>query len=1003
MKKLFEFLSDRVIPIGTIFLLFFIPVYPKLPIINVIRTWVYIRLEDFLVALLVGLFLATRLYERKFTKSQLTFPIVCYWAVGAVSLVWSLIFIGPKLPNFFPHLAVLFYLRQIEYMMLFFLAFESVSRRKNALNGILVALALATFVVIVYGVGQKFVGFPAFLTMNEEFAKGVPLRLPPTARIVSTFGGHYDLAAYLVLLIPILGSLALGLQKFWQKLIFLSLTVGSVVLLLFTASRISFGVYLVGITAMLVWHKKYLLIPFVVIASFILLNLVSGASERFYKTFRYSNVVVDLSTGKPIGTLEKIEGESAVIEKIATPAEDNLPKGSSYIGVPPSTGKKSGEQLKTIQMVVSHNLATGSGEVATISGSFLIQKAFVYDISITTRFQGEWPKAIQAFERNLLLGSGYSALGLAVDGNYHRILGETGILGAISFLGIIAFAFALFLKGKNDLLPIPQSFVIGFFAGLVGLMLNAVLIDVFEASKVAFTLWLLMGIVIALLAGTTMAKKYFAFLWSLLTSEVACSLYIALVVLYVYRAVLSGYFLGDDFTWLRWAAQSSFADIAKYFTSSAGFFYRPVPKVWYFILYSIFWLKPGAYHVFSLLLYSGICILIYSLLTSLGARRLVAFLAAFLYASLAIHHENVFWISGQSSLLGTFFFLLSCKCMFMARSSPPRWRQVGTIVLVWVFAFLSMLSYDSLLVVPIILLIVGYIIFNRRETWISLLILLLPVYLVVRWWAQALVPSGDYGYRLSTLPVNALANLVGYSAATFLGPSLVEKMAILRELLRAHRVQISVAAVAVAVFIALGIYTGKKYISSFRVNFLWYLCVFVSLLPFLGLGGMAERYALLPSALLVLGAGAMTDAFFKDKPTPGRFLVLAVLFVGLFVWNVREINRIANDWEIANSVSEQALLEVKSEFFPLTESKTFIFVDTPIRYGRAWIFPAGLPDALWHLFRDAPFAVVQVSTVEQAFAYPTGDSVPVVLRFENYELKRLVAVERPINQKNSNE
>jgi len=41
--------------------------------------------------------------------------------------------------------------------------------------------------------------------------------------------------------------------------------------------------------------------------------------------------------------------------------------------------------------------------------------------------------------------------------------------------------------------PLVKGFTLGFMAGTFGLMLNAIFIDVFEASKVAFTFWLLMA------------------------------------------------------------------------------------------------------------------------------------------------------------------------------------------------------------------------------------------------------------------------------------------------------------------------------------------------------------------------------------------------------------------------------------------------------------------------------------------------------------------------------
>lgn len=1001
MKKLFEFLSKKIIPFGTIFLLFFIPVYPKLPIFDVLGTWVYIRLEDFLVAILIGLFLATKVYEKRFSDSRLTFPILFYWIIGALSVVFSLVFIGPKLSNYFPHLTVLHYLRRIEYMMLFFLAYETVARNEKRLNLAIWAIAIAVATIVIYGIGQKFIGFPAYLTMNEEFAKGVPLRLPPTARIVSTFGGHYDLAAYLVLVIPILGSLVFGLGKLWQKGIFFLLTFGAVILLLFTASRVSFGVYLIAISSMLFWQKKRILIPAVIIVSFILLNFVSGASERFYKTFRFSDVVVDLSTGKPIGTLEKLEGGNAVIEEIESPDEESLPKGSSYISVPPIGTKVPGQKIETVELVVSRDLATGSGEVATISGSFLIQKALVYDISITTRFQGQWPRAMAAFGRNILLGSGYSTLSLAVDGNYHRMLGETGILGAIAYLGILALAFSLFLKGKNDLTTLHKAFVIGFFAGVVGLLFNAVLIDVFEASKVAYTLWILMGISLAILAGTKWKKDYFSYLGTLFTSNIAYMFYLVFVVAYLYRSVLSGYFIGDDFTWLRWGAQSSLADIPKYFTQSSGFFYRPIPKLWYFALYSVFWLKSVAYHVVSLMLYSVICLLLYSLLRASKVHRNIALLSALFFGGLSVHHENVFWISGYSSLLGTLFLLFALRLLFWRNVLSRQLLNWCVTILIYLVLFLSMLSYDSLVVAPIVFVVCSIGIFGNNKRWVLGSLVLIPIYWFFRSLAGAVVPSGDYGYKIATFPVNSVANTIGYFIASFLGPLVIEQMAQVRTIMRQYLFVTTVTSVSIGAVLLFVAYRAKSALKKYSVSFVWLGAFFISTIPFAGLGGMAERYAFAPSAFLILGLASAVAQWGSDGNQWKRLGFALLFFIGLLLWNTREISRLAGHWRTANYISQQTLLKIKSEYFPLTVGRTIFFVDIPIRFGRSWIFPTGLGDALWHLFREAPYVVVQAASVDQAFAYPVTESIRTVLRFENYELKQLVT-ETKVIDKNEN-
>jgi len=62
-------------------------------------------------------------------------------------------------------------------------------------------------------------------------------------------------------------------------------------------------------------------------------------------------------------------------------------------------------------------------------------------------------------------------------------------------LGKLAFTLlAAALKKSPD-----QMIISGLLAGCFGLAVNAFMIDIFEASKVAFTLWMVMGIAIGYL------------------------------------------------------------------------------------------------------------------------------------------------------------------------------------------------------------------------------------------------------------------------------------------------------------------------------------------------------------------------------------------------------------------------------------------------------------------------------------------------------------------------
>lgn len=973
-------------------LLAFIPLYPKLPLINVIRTWVYIRLEDFFVLAALSCLAYNIIKNRKIPGSPLTAPIVTYWIIGLFSAAISILFIGPHLADYFPHLAILHYLRRIEYMGVFFLAYLGVAKNKR-LGPIILTLAVTAVLIVIYGIGQKYLGWPAFLTMNEEFAKGIPLRLPPTARIPSTFGGHYDLAAYLVLVLPVMASLVIGMKRWWQKGIFSVITLGMLVMLLYTASRVSFGVYLIAVSCMLVWQKKVWLVLPVVIGSIIFMNFVSGTSERFAKTFRMSDVIVDLSTGRPVGTLDTLEGGKAIVSKEESPAVENLPKGSEFVNIPTQTGQPS-KTVKTIEFFKSRSLATGSGEIATISGSFLIQKALVYDISITTRIQGEWPKAVAAFKRNILTGSGYSTLSVATDGDYMRMLGETGILGTIAFLGIFLFAFALFFRTKDVMPSVERSFVIGVFAGIIGIALNGILIDVFEASKVAYSLWMLLGVAIAVMSRYSPATvPYRVFLFRVMTSLPAYMLYIVILVFLVYDKALGLYFMGDDFTWLKWAATSSFSDIPRYFRDSGGFFYRPLPKLWYLLLYTVFWLKPFAYHLASVVLFAVISVFLYLVQRLLNVRNSLALFFTVFFISLSVHHENVFWISGQSSLLAAVFFSIGLPAFILSwQGSDGKsrfWRAVG-----WLCLLLSMASYEGALLVPASVWLIGLTVFRRRSATDAAVLLLIPLYWLIRQTAHALPPSGDYGVNTVKLPLNFLGNGMAYISAVFAGYPAIEWWMNIRQVLKQNISPYATVGLGVMAVSAGLLYRLRKSWQRLSPVLAWLAAFVVIMVPFLGLGGLAERYLILGSMMLVMALSVLAERLCLSGKYGTVLAFLSILLL-LGLKQFQDLERAGNDWQTASSISQDTLLAIKTEYFPLSSDKSFIFINPPIRYGRAWIFPTGLSDALWHMFRFNAYSYV----TETASSIPEAYAIPLKLGYGDYfafENNKLVKVEKDV-------
>jgi len=83
--------------------------------------------------------------------------------------------------------------------------------------------------------------------MNREFSKGWMLYLTEHARVLSTFGGHYDLAAFTMMALLMLWSLFFGFRKWYAKVIVFIILAGAFWLLILTASRTSFLAYLGGL------------------------------------------------------------------------------------------------------------------------------------------------------------------------------------------------------------------------------------------------------------------------------------------------------------------------------------------------------------------------------------------------------------------------------------------------------------------------------------------------------------------------------------------------------------------------------------------------------------------------------------------------------------------------------------------------------------------------------------------------------------------------------------
>ena len=489
LSRFLKFLDNNLIKILLSIFIFLVPLWPKLPIRMIDYTYIAIRLEDIYLVIMSIAFIIQIIRKKLKLNKTFLWLFVLYWLAVFASALWA-IFIGKTVVLY--HLALLHSLRRVEYMIVFFIASSIISNKKDFFLFLNLFIA-SVFIVSLYGLGQKYLGFPAVQTMNPEYAKGYILYLTPEARISATFAGHYDLASYLIFSIPIVLSFYFFFKK---NYLYLLTFVLSLVVLIDTSSRISFGAYVVSTIVFLFFIRKYLFTVFVIILTIGLMFISKDLGKRFFRTFQIKRILVNEKTG------------SVYVNQNITTKE--LPAGSFYVKLKDQTTEatvaantetfKKQIVQEQVMKVTSTGKKLSNNEfdklIASLSANLKGVNTIVSDISFATRIQVEWPRAIEAFGKNPVLGTGPSSITEATDNDFLRWLGEMGLLGTTLFMIILFSIIKNVLSKTSALVKENKLLSLGFVFGLIALLINATYIDVFEASKVAYTFWTVAGLFI---------------------------------------------------------------------------------------------------------------------------------------------------------------------------------------------------------------------------------------------------------------------------------------------------------------------------------------------------------------------------------------------------------------------------------------------------------------------------------------------------------------------------
>ncbi len=187
---------------------------------------------------------------------------------------------------------------------------------------------------------------------------------------------------------------------------------------------------------------------------------------------------------------------------------------------------------------------------------------------------------------------------------------------------------------------------------------------------------------------------------------------IAILGFAVYANSLNGQFIWDDNHQVKNNAYvKDRTQILKIFSEDIGSgagrkygFYRPLQILTYVFDYSLWNLNVRGYHLSNILLHILTALTIFWLINLLYNNFRVALFTSLLFVVHPVHTEAVSYISGRADSLAALFMLLAVICYIKSLGQ----RQLSFSILMLVSFTLALLSKESTLILPLVLLLYHY-------------------------------------------------------------------------------------------------------------------------------------------------------------------------------------------------------------------------------------------------------------------------------------------------------
>jgi len=164
------------------------------------------------------------------------------------------------------------------------------------------------------------------------------------------------------------------------------------------------------------------------------------------------------------------------------------------------------------------------------------------------------------------------------------------------------------------------------------------------------------------------------------------------------QIVLNPYFrsfphLGEIFTTTVWSFRGGVEGATNY--------YRPMMSFVYLVCFHLVGARPLFFHLLNVLMHAAVVLVLFKLTAGMFKDRVLAFVAAALFALHPVHSESVAWIGAITDLELTLFYLLAF--WFYLRSAKPEDNaSVPTQIAMGSAFVLALLSKEQALTLPLV-------------------------------------------------------------------------------------------------------------------------------------------------------------------------------------------------------------------------------------------------------------------------------------------------------------